>query len=70
VRNEQVAQFSPAQANAAAKGIDANALTWVIVGDLSKIQAPIEALKLGELSVIDADGKPATATKAAAKPRK
>lgn len=32
-------------------------LTWVIAGDLAKIEAPIRALKLGEVRVIDADGK-------------
>lgn len=60
VRNAQVAAFTPEQANAAAKGIDPDALTWVIVGDLSKIEAPVRALKLGEVSVVDADGKPVT----------
>ena len=34
------------------------ALTWVIVGDLSKIEQPVRALNLGAISVIDADGKP------------
>ncbi|MCD9085497.1 pitrilysin family protein [Stenotrophomonas sp. SY1] len=58
VRNAQVAAFQPDKANAAAKTFDANALTWVIVGDLSKIEAPVRALKLGEVTVIDADGKP------------
>jgi zinc protease len=41
---------------AAANFMDANALTWVIVGDLSKIEQPIRDLALGEVSVIDADG--------------
>lgn len=35
-----------------------NALTWVIVGDLRKIEAPVRALNLGEIQVIDADGNP------------
>ncbi|WP_266159151.1 M16 family metallopeptidase [Dyella silvatica] len=35
-----------------------NALTWVIVGDLKKIEQPVRALKLGEVQVIDADGHP------------
>jgi zinc protease len=35
-----------------------SALTWVVVGDLSKIEKDIRALNLGEVSVIDADGKP------------
>jgi zinc protease len=48
-----------ADAEAAIRQIVApTALTWVIVGDLKKIQAPIEALKLGPVQVIDADGKP------------
>ena len=44
--------------NTAAHDIDPNHLTWVVVGDLSKIEAPIRALNFGEVSVIDADGKP------------
>ena len=59
VRNDQVAAFTPEQANAAARQIDPEALTWVIVGDLSKIEQAVRALNLGEVSVIDADGKPA-----------
>ena len=39
--------------------IHPDALTWVIVGDLSKIEAPVRALNLGEVHVIDADGNPA-----------
>ena len=59
-RNAQIAAMTPAQVNAAAKAIDANALTWVVVGDLSKIEQPIRALGLGDVSVIDADGNPVT----------
>jgi len=33
-------------------------VTWVVVGDLKKIEAPMRALGLGEVTVIDADGKP------------
>ena len=33
-------------------------LTWVIVGDLKKIEAPVRALNLGKVQVLDADGKP------------
>ncbi|MFT3755500.1 MAG: pitrilysin family protein [Pseudoxanthomonas sp.] len=58
VRNEQVEAFTPAQAAEAAKTLDAGALTWVVVGDLSKIEAPVRALNLGEVTVLDADGKP------------
>ncbi|URL58319.1 insulinase family protein [Luteibacter flocculans] len=35
-----------------------DAITWVIVGDLRKIEAPVRALHLGEVQVIDADGHP------------
>ncbi|WP_449446676.1 M16 family metallopeptidase [Thermomonas brevis] len=58
VRNAEVAQFTPQQAANAAKWLNADALTWVIVGDLSKTEAPIRALNLGEVTVLDADGKP------------
>ena len=53
---------------AAQEIIKPDALTWVIVGDLSKIEQPVRALNLGAIQVVDADGKPvaapvATATK-------
>ncbi|KRE94398.1 peptidase M16 [Frateuria sp. Soil773] len=49
-----------AQVEAAAKEIiHPGQLTWVIVGDLKQIEAPVRALKLGEVQVIDADGKAA-----------
>jgi predicted Zn-dependent peptidase len=54
-RNEAM---TPELAQAAAKTLDPAALTWVVVGDLSKIEQPIRALKLGEVEVIDQDGKP------------
>ena len=41
---------------AAREVIHPDHLTWVIVGDLSKIEAPVRALNLGEVHVIDADG--------------
>jgi zinc protease len=54
-RNEAM---TPELAQAAAKRIDPAALTWVIVGDLAKIEAGVRALNLGEVTVVDADGKP------------
>ena len=33
-------------------------LTWVVAGDLAKIEAGVRALNLGEIRIIDADGKP------------
>lgn len=50
--------MTPALAQAAAKTIDPAAVTWVVVGDLSKIEQPIRDLKLGEVQAVDADGKP------------
>jgi predicted Zn-dependent peptidase len=50
---------SDASVEAAAKQlIHPDQLTWVIVGDLKTIEAPIRALKLGDVQVLDADGKP------------
>ncbi|HET9624213.1 MAG TPA: pitrilysin family protein [Kofleriaceae bacterium] len=41
----------------AAAAVQPTALTWVIVGDLKKIEQPIRALNLGELKILDPDGK-------------
>ena len=38
--------------------LDADALTWVIVGDLSQIEEPIRAAGLGKVEVRDVYGKP------------
>jgi predicted Zn-dependent peptidase len=43
---------------AAREVLHPDALTWVIVGDLGKIEAPIRALKLGEVQILDTDGRP------------
>jgi predicted Zn-dependent peptidase len=42
---------------AAQKYFQPDDLTWVVVGDLGKIEAGIRALNLGEVKVLDADGK-------------
>ena len=57
-RKAEIEAMTPAQVAEAAKTLDANALTWVVVGDLSQIEAPVRALELGEVTVLDADGKP------------
>ncbi len=57
-RKAEIEAMTPAQVNAAAKALDPSGLTWVVVGDLSKTEAPVRALNLGEVTVIDADGKP------------
>ncbi len=46
------------QVRAAAKEvIHPDALTWVVVGDLKQIEAPVRKLNIGKVQVIDADGK-------------
>lgn len=45
----------------AAAGIQPDSLTWVVVGDLSKIKDKIAALNIGPITVLDADGKPVAA---------
>jgi predicted Zn-dependent peptidase len=48
-----------ADVEAAAKEIiHPDQLTWVIVGDVSKIEQPVRALKLGAVQVLDTDGQP------------
>jgi zinc protease len=54
-----VSQLSVEQVNAAARRIIHPAqFTWVIVGDLSVIEAEVRALDFGEVRVIDVDGNP------------
>ncbi|MBS0432445.1 MAG: insulinase family protein [Proteobacteria bacterium] len=43
---------------AAKEVIHPDRLTWVIVGDLSRIEQPVRALDLGEVQAIDTDGNP------------
>ncbi len=44
-------------AAAAREVIRPDGYTWVVVGDLAKIEAPVRALELGEIKVLDADGR-------------
>ncbi|MES2318929.1 MAG: pitrilysin family protein [Pseudomonadota bacterium] len=56
---QTVMALTPEQANAmAARSINPNKLVWVVVGDMSKVEAGIRDLKLGDVIKIDADGKP------------
>ena len=57
VRNAQIASLTPAQVAESIKAINPDALTWVVIGDLKKIEAPVRALNIGEVTVIDASGK-------------
>jgi predicted Zn-dependent peptidase len=42
---------------AAAQAFQPGTLTWVIVGDLAQIEAPLRALQWSSVQVLDADGK-------------
>ncbi|WP_394781869.1 M16 family metallopeptidase [Undibacterium sp.] len=56
---QTVMALTPEQANALAKSrILPKQLIWVVVGDMSKVEAGIRELNLGEVRKIDADGKP------------
>jgi zinc protease len=56
---ERIQALRDPQVQAAAQEvIHPDHLTWVIVGDLGKIEAPVRALNLGKVQVLDADGKP------------
>ena len=51
--------LTPEQAATTARAwIDPKRLTWVVVGDLKKIEAEVRALGWGEVQVVDADGQP------------
>ncbi|MEO8747166.1 MAG: pitrilysin family protein [Rhodanobacter sp.] len=53
----QLQAVTPASAEAAIRDIvKPDALTWVIVGDLGKIEGPVRALQLGDVQIIDSDG--------------
>ena len=54
----EVNALTPAAITAAAgKLIRPEALTWVVVGDLSKIEASVRKLGFGDVKVLDAEGK-------------
>jgi zinc protease len=57
-RKAEVEAMSTAQVAEAARTLVPEALTWVVVGDLSQIDAPVRALQLGRVQVLDADGNP------------
>jgi predicted Zn-dependent peptidase len=57
-RKNRIEAMTPTGVQAeATKAIHPQAMTWVVVGDLSKIEAGIRALDIGPVVVIDADGK-------------
>lgn len=60
-RKAEIEALTPQQVATAAQTIDTDALTWVVVGDLDKIEQPVRALELGEVRIVDADGNPVAA---------
>lgn len=55
---QKIQALTPAQIDAAATRLyRPDEFTWFVVGDLSKIEADVRKLGLGEVMVYDADGK-------------
>jgi predicted Zn-dependent peptidase len=54
----RIESIGDAKANQAARWLEPSAMTWVIVGALDVIEAPVRALALGPVQVLDADGRP------------
>jgi zinc protease len=53
--------LTPADVNASAgKLVHPDSVTWLVVGDLSKIEKSVRALDFGEVTILDADGKTVT----------
>jgi len=57
-RSDRIKNITVEQVQQSAGTFNPEALTWIVVGDLSKIKDKIEALKLGPITVLDNDGKP------------
>ena len=57
MRAARIKELTPAKVQAAAATLKPDSMTWIIVGDLKKIEAGIRALNLGEVKVLDVDGK-------------
>ena len=58
-RRDEIAGLTTQQLDAVVqRTLDPSALTWVVVGDLGEIEVPVRELQLGEVQVLDADGRP------------
>lgn len=58
-RRDEIAGLTAQQLDAVVqRTLDPSALTWVVVGDLGEIEVPVRELQLGEVQVLDADGRP------------
>ena len=62
-RKAEIEALDVDQVKQAATALDPDRLVWVVVGDLKQIEAPVRALNLGEVHVVDADGTPVAAKK-------
>jgi zinc protease len=58
---ELVGGLDATAVNAAAKRLEPDRMTWVVVGDLSVIEADVRALGFGDVRLVDVDGNPAGA---------
>jgi zinc protease len=56
--------ITPTSAQSAlAKVVKPDAITWVVVGDLKKVEQAVRALQIGEVTVLDTDGHPVAKAK-------
>ncbi|MGV3579103.1 M16 family metallopeptidase [Brevundimonas sp.] len=54
---QRMLALTPEQITEASRALyDPSTLTWIVVGDLAKIEAEVRALNLGEVEVLDATG--------------
>jgi predicted Zn-dependent peptidase len=57
-RKGKIEKMTPAGVQQVATGaFKPEAMTWIVIGDRAKIEAGIRALNIGEVTVLDADGK-------------
>jgi zinc protease len=54
---DRVRAIRPAEVTTAARQILGQGATWLVIGDLSKIENSIRALNLGDVKVIPADAR-------------
>jgi zinc protease len=61
--SDQVRGATDAQVNAAAKKfVNTGQMVWVVIGDRAKVEAGIKELNIGDIVLLDADGRPKTPT--------
>ena len=54
---KKYAALAPGAITTTASALHPDSLTWVVVGDLAKIEAKVRALKLGSVEIWDAEGR-------------